>query len=1243
MSRLVLPLVLALSCSEGPPRLTGQTIVFTALPPVDAVEVDTNRPHHDALEGSWPAGLDEWQPLPRDPSPVVGANFVGLPFSAAGLPPDTMGAAGPNHLMVTLNSEVRVQTKTGTPISTVSLAAFWASTGATGPFDPSVVFHPGISRWLTIAVSNRRTAQASLLIGISQTSDPTGAWNLFRVDGDPGDTTWPDYPRLGFNGQYAVVAANMFGNPTGSAFVQSKVFVFSLADLQANVATPATHVAPFITMVPAHMLDPAATEVVLVATANTPGGIGLALPRLTGATAATTTLTPSTSAVRLASPAPYSFSVVPAPQLGSATRVDGLTFNSSETQSVVARNGRLYVAHQIGLPQTSPNRTSLQWWEIDLTQNQVIGVGRVDDSTGTRAYSHPSLAVNRAGDVILGYSRFGTDVYPSAAYAVHLSNDLPGSLRDEVIFKAGEAIYTRAAPTVIRWGDYSAASVDPVDDCTLWTLQEYAASPANTWGTWWAQVPMPDQPLTLRAPTLPSVAEDGPAGSVLVTALGRVVACNRPSAALVVTAIAQTANLQAVDAGVIALSRAPVSWALVANANGPAVVRATLADGTASTSLDLAFTITEVNDPPTASPDVVTLDEDVVTSTVVTANDLAGPPNEAGQVLRVTAVPATTLRGGVLAVDGGLVRYTPPADFSGTDSFTYTLTDDGTTNGVAAPLTAVGAVSLTVRAVNDPPRLVPVTGATLEDQTLLLPLAMSFSGTPGPPDESAQSLRVVSVVATSDAGGLVSLDGGLRYVPPPDFSGLDRLSITVEDDGAPTASATGVIDVTVTAVNDPPVGAEDVLTAVEDQPTFLSAALLLQNDDAGPLESTQGLQLLAIDSVTDGGSLVTLVDGGALVQWSGDFNGTDQLTYQLSDDGQPSLQASARVRLTVSEVNDPPTVVNDTVTASARQPLVIAVGTLTSNDRPGPANESSQALTISSVSASSQRGGAVTLQGTSITYVAPLGFSGTDSFTCLVQDDGTTSGSPDPRSAMAIVQVIVTDTNEPPVLAADQLTVREDTEVDFEVLANDRPGPAFESLQRLSLAQVPTMTERGGVLGQRDGGVHYTPPLDFHGVDRFTYRARDDGLTNGQPDPQEADATVTIEVLEVNDPPRAAADMVSATEGAALRLSVQELLSNDRPGPDDEAGQALRVVSVEGAALEGDAVVVDAKSAGALSFTYVVTDDGKTAGVADPRTATGEVLVTVAAKPRGCGCNTSEGAPALLTMLLVLVNRRRRR
>lgn len=1231
---------LLVACSE-PTAVRGTPIVFTALPRAEAPAqaVDRSRPRHDALETTWPDGSEAVAPpTPHEPGPAVGLNFVGLPFSAAGLPPDTMGAVGPNHLMVTLNSEVRVLTKAGTPLSTVTLGAFWTPTGATAPFDPAVAFHPGLNRWLTIAVSNRRSAAASLLIGVSQTTDPTAGWNLFRIDGDPGDTTWPDYPRLGFNGQWAVVAANMFGNPTGSPFVQSKVFVFSLADLQANLAAPTVLTSPFITLVPAQVFDPAAPDVVVVATANTPLGLGLALPRVSGPLGAPT-LTASTAAARLASPLPYSFSVVPAPQLGSTTRVDGVTFNSSETQTAVVRNGRLFAAHQVGLPQTSPTRTSLQWWEVDTQSNTLVAVGRVDDPTGTRAYSHPALAVNRAGDVMLGYTRFGTDVYPSAAFSLHLANDPPGSLRDEVVFKAGEAPYTRTAPTVIRWGDYSASAVDPSDDCTLWTIQEYAAL-ANTWGTWWAQVPMPDQPLRLSVPPVAPVPEDSAPASVLATALSRVVACVRPAAPLVLHATAQTPTLMAVDAGAPTGSLAPVSWALVPNANGPAVLRVTLADGTATTSADLAFTVTEVNDPPVAVADVATLDEDTVTFLGVTANDAPGPPNESTQVLRVSSVPATTAQGGALAIDGGVVRYTPPPDFNGLDSFTYTVTDDGTTNGVAAPASATGTVSLTVAAVNDLPRLNPLTRTTPEDTALVLPGAQAFAGTPGPADEAAQGLWLVAVEARTDAGGAASLDGGaLVYLPPPDFFGFDSVTVTVRDDGVPPAAATVRLDLSVTPVNDPPLAREDALTVVEDTAAFVADSMLLANDSPGPLENSQALRVVAFD----GGGRATAIDGGVRLQWPPDFNGAERFVYRVADDGAPPLEAEGGLLVTVTEVNDAPAPRDDDVTASARQPLTLAASALLSNDAPGPANEASQSLTVSAVAPRSLRGGTVQLAGRDVIYTAAQGFSGADSFTYVAMDDGTTAGVADPRSTTATVRVTVTDTNEAPVARDDQVPAREDTPLVVDVLANDAAGPAFESLQRLTLVQVPATSEQGGALRHDGGVVSYSPPPDFNGVDRFSYRLRDDGQTNGQPDPKEAMASVTLTVAAVNDAPRLEPDVATTEQGTTRALDVAALLANDSPGPADERAQALQVVNVEGATLDGALVQVTPAPGfvGVLTVRYTARDDGLTDGQPDPRTSEGVLEVTVTpAPPKGCGCGATDLTHLVPFAVLLLARRR---
>src|SRR6185295_14266717 len=116
----------------------------------------------------------------------------------------------PNHLMVAVNGELRVQTKTGTTIGVVpSLRDFFApvTNGLASPFDPQLQYDPYGNRWILVA--STFLPSAALLIGVSQTNDPTGNWNLFVIPADSAGRYWIDYPRLGFNKNWIVVAATM--------------------------------------------------------------------------------------------------------------------------------------------------------------------------------------------------------------------------------------------------------------------------------------------------------------------------------------------------------------------------------------------------------------------------------------------------------------------------------------------------------------------------------------------------------------------------------------------------------------------------------------------------------------------------------------------------------------------------------------------------------------------------------------------------------------------------------------------------------------------------------------------------------------------------------------------------------------------------------------------------------------------------------------------------------------------------
>ena len=81
-----------------------------------------------------------------------------------------------------------------------------------------------------------------------------------------------------------------------------------------------------------------------------------------------------------------------------------------------------------------------------------------------------------------------------------------------------------------------------------------------------------------------------------------------------------------------------------------------------------------------------------------------GAPNESGQTLNITAVSSPT--GGTVVINGTDVEFTPTANFSGPAGFTYTVTDNGTTNAVSDPKTGNATVSFNITAVNDPPSFV---------------------------------------------------------------------------------------------------------------------------------------------------------------------------------------------------------------------------------------------------------------------------------------------------------------------------------------------------------------------------------------------------------------------------------------------------------------------------------------------------------------------------------------------------------
>lgn len=477
---------------------------------------------------------------PNVASPSPSANFLAqedgpkVGTSTFTIPPDTMGAVGLDKIFTQTNSNFRIHDKTtGAPLSTVSSDTFWTASGGSGFFDPRVQYDPYNNRWVTAIVSNPQTANAAVEIGISDTSDPAGTYHLYRyvVGCAAGGTSpitggacnaggeWADFPMLGFSKGWVAVTWNQFTN--AGAFINGRGIFIDYPNLRTGPVSPTTFTIFGLDFCahPATTLD--ANQVNLYFAIHlSSGGATYRTYTLAGNPPSLGGTTPSVTATgAIVRPGggwtQPSGDILPQQCVGTPgvtcpTTLRGINANDAFVRSnVIYRNGNLYYPQTINLPagtaaSADASRNAVQWTVVNASTGAFVDGGRVEDPTATKSnggkhYAFGGLAVNKNGDILLGYSQFASNQFASAGYSFRATTDAAGTMRDPVIYKAGEDYYSKAfSGTQNRWGDYSHAAVDPVNDRDLWTIQEYAGTrttpDANTttnnsrWGTWWAKV-----------------------------------------------------------------------------------------------------------------------------------------------------------------------------------------------------------------------------------------------------------------------------------------------------------------------------------------------------------------------------------------------------------------------------------------------------------------------------------------------------------------------------------------------------------------------------------------------------------------------------------------------------------------------------------------------------------------------------------------------------------------------------------
>lgn len=617
----------------------------------------------------------------------------------------------------------------------------------------------------------------------------------------------------------------------------------------------------------------------------------------------------------------------------------------------------------------------------------------------------------------------------------------------------------------------------------------------------------------------------------------------------------------AANGAVILQSQNRVEYTPGPDFNGQDTIDYTIEDGQGGTATaKVLVEVTGVNDTPVAVNDSFSSPED----SPATLNVLANDTDIDGDSLTVSnaTLPAGTGFGSLLINADFTLNYQPEANFNGTLSINYDVSDG---------LSSTSAIAtVTITAINDAPTAVADSLTINEDSATFIDVLANDID----PDliTNADVLSVINPTATNGSVS-VETDQSILYTPTTDFSGVDVINYTVQDSAGLTSSTT--VDVTISPVNDLPVAVNDSATVNED--TLINLDVLLNDSDIdGDQLSIDNTPLTAINGV------VTIEPDNTLNYTPNThYFGADTISYQISD-GKGGI-ASAIVNLNVVNINDAPIALSDSEVTLEDTSVSISVLT----------NDSDiEGDTLTLVAANSAHGSTSIIGGATIDFTPDADFNGLAIIDYTIDDNGVPV-----ESASSTVSVNVSAVNDAPVAGPDNINAVEDTPINIDPLDNDTDVDN-DALTITSATVVDNGAGSASVAIARDGSsIDYTPAADFSGTDIITYFITDGSLNDS--------ATITVNISAVNDNPIALNDTAFTDED--MPITSINVLTND----SDPEGALLNITSPT--ALNGSASVISGPAIdytpnpdffGTDTITYHINDGSG-------GTATGEVTVTV--------------------------------
>src|SRR4051794_16015104 len=391
------------------------------------------------------------------PAPAPDSSFAGLDFNTfgAGHPPDENGDVGPTYFIETVNTSIGIYAKsTGTRVAAFTFDAFM-SQGNFGNLcdtdnfgDPVVLYDSFEDRWVITDFAFKLDSSGNVspqhvfeCFAVSKTGDPVaGGWNFYSVE-TPGGLG--DYPKLGVWPDGIYMSANMFGYAATASY--TGYHVWALNKQQMYAGAPSAQVVDFagdtsdFSLLPANArlqagTLPAGASEYFVSTEQFLNALSIYKLHVDWDKISTSTFTgPVTQAAAACWP-----NANPANASTPANSADTLAIRAMAQAQYSNLGGAesLWVAHTVNrgeIPNATcgaanTNNATLRWYQANVTggtvaANVVQGTTFDPEAANTFFRFMPSLAVDRAGDMAIGYTKSNSTTNPQLKYAGRLAGD----------------------------------------------------------------------------------------------------------------------------------------------------------------------------------------------------------------------------------------------------------------------------------------------------------------------------------------------------------------------------------------------------------------------------------------------------------------------------------------------------------------------------------------------------------------------------------------------------------------------------------------------------------------------------------------------------------------------------------------------------------------------------------------------------------------------------------------------------